>query len=55
MLRKSATPSLPGAKLMISMGVSAGVGGGSKTGKLFIPDDDGESGDDGHICNLFSF
>jgi hypothetical protein len=42
-------PSLPRAKPMISMGVPAGVGGGSKSRKLSVTGDDDEPGDDGHI------
>ena len=40
---------------MISMGVPTGDGGGSKSGKLFVTRDDGDPGDDGHICINFIF
>jgi len=37
-------PSLPVAMPMISMRVSAGVGDGSKSGKLFMSGDEADSG-----------
>ena len=46
MLEISATPSLPRAKPMISMGVPAGGGGDGKSGKLFVTGDGGDPGDD---------
>jgi hypothetical protein len=53
-LRKSATPSLPGTKLMISMGVPAGGGGGSKSENFHFRCA-GDSGDDAHLCNFILF